>query len=108
MTETSFALSGSTGAFMAILSMAAATYFCRVAGFWLMGQVNVTPRLSRALAALPGSIVVATVLPIALRSGVPAILAVAAAVAVMMVRRNELAALLAGLVIASAARAIGL
>ena len=108
MSGPSLTLAGSTGAFLAILAMAAATYFCRVSGFWLMGQVTLTPRMNRALAALPGSIVVATVLPIALRSGLPAVLAVAAAVAVMMVRRSELIALIAGLAVASGARALGL
>jgi uncharacterized membrane protein len=107
MMEPSLALSGSAGAFMAILAMAVATYFCRVAGFWLMGQVTITPRVRRALVALPGSIVVATVAPIVLRSGLPAVAAVAAAIAVMAIRRNELAALIVGLAVASVTRAFG-
>ncbi len=101
-------LTGPTGAVAAIVGMAAATYLCRVAGFWMMSHVTITPRLRRALAALPGSIVAATVLPIALRSGLPAILAVAAAIAVMTIRRSELLALFAGLAVAAGARAVGL
>ena len=87
--------------------MAAATYLCRAAGVVLMSRVRLTPPIERALRALPGSIVVATVLPIAINAGVPAILGLAAALTTMSLTRNELPALAAGLVAVSAARAAG-
>ena len=92
----------------AILLMAAVTYPMRVGGYWLMGHVPLTPRLQRMLEALPGTVVVATIVPILAGEGRPAALAIAAAGAVMLVRRNDLLAVLAGMAVAAAARAAGL
>ena len=61
---------GTYGVLIAIAAMAVATYPMRVGGFWLMGHVPLTPRLRRMLEALPGTVVVATVLPILVREGV--------------------------------------
>ena len=55
--------------FIAILAMALATYLTRVAGFWLMGHVPMTPRVRRMLETLPGAIVVATVVPLVVKGG---------------------------------------
>jgi uncharacterized membrane protein len=96
---------GELGTVAAILAMAAATYAMRAGGFWLMAYVPLTPRVRRTLDALPGTVVVATVLPIVVREGVPAALAIAAAGAAMLVRRNDLLAVLAGMAAAAAARA---
>jgi uncharacterized membrane protein len=91
-----------------IIGMALATYACRVGGVWLMAHVPLTQRVRRGLAALPGSIIAATIVPIALKGGPPAVVALAAAVLIMMTRRNELLALVGGLAVASVARAFGL
>ena len=92
----------------AILAMAVATYAMRAGGFWLMGHVPLTARLRRMLEALPGSVVVAVVLPIVVRDGLAALLAIVAAGAVMLVRRNDLLAVIAGMSVAAAVRAAGL
>lgn len=92
----------------AILVMAAVTYPMRVGGFWLMGHVPLTPRLQRMLEALPGTVVVATIVPILASDGPPAALAIAAAGAVMLVRRNDLLAVVVGMAAAALARAYGL
>jgi uncharacterized membrane protein len=92
----------------AIIAMALATYVCRALGVWMMGHVPLTKRVRLALAALPGSIVIATIIPLAIRGGPAAILALAAALASMLVRRNELLALFVGLGVVSLARAAGL
>jgi uncharacterized membrane protein len=91
----------------AILAMAVATYAMRAGGFWLMARVPVTPRLRRMLEALPGSVVVAAVLPLIAREGLVAALAIAAAAAVMLVTRKDLLAVLAGMAVAAGARAVG-
>lgn len=96
------------GNVLAIAAMALATYLCRISGVVLMSRIRLTPRLGRALAALPGSIVAATVVPVALRSGPDAILGVVAGIVTMRLVRNELAALLAGLAVAAAVRALAL
>lgn len=92
----------------AIVAMAVATYLTRISGFWLMAHVPLTARLRRMLEALPGSVVAATVLPIVMKSGAPAGFAVAAALATMIVRRNEFLAVAVGIAAAAAARAAGL
>ena len=98
---------GSWGAYVAILAMALATYLCRISGVVLMSFIPLTPHVRRGLAALPGSIVVATVLPLVERLGLAAGLALVAAVGSMMLRRSELLALVVGMVVISAARAFG-
>jgi uncharacterized membrane protein len=91
----------------AILAMAVATYAMRAGGFWLMGRLPLTPRLARMLDALPGSIVVAAVLPMVVREGPVAALAIGTAGVVMLVRRNDLLAVLTGMMVAAGARAVG-
>lgn len=92
----------------AIVAMAVATYAMRAGGFWLMGHVPLTRRVRRMLEALPGSVVVATVLPIIVRDGLAAALAISAAGAVMLIGRNDLLAVITGMAVAAAARAKGL
>ncbi|AMJ59040.1 AzlD family protein [Bosea sp. PAMC 26642] len=99
---------GPWGATLAILAMALATYLCRISGVVLMGFIPLTPRVRRGLAALPGSIVVATVLPLVERLGLAAALALVAAIGSMVFRRSELLALIVGMGAVSAARAFGL
>jgi len=99
---------GSWGSFVAILAMAIATYLCRISGVILMGFIPLTPAVRRGLAALPGCIVAATVLPLIERLGLAAALALIAAIGSMMLRRSELLALLVGMSVVSLARAFGL
>jgi uncharacterized membrane protein len=101
-------VAGPAGPYLAIAAMAVATYLCRAAGVVLMSRVRLTPAVARALRALPGSIVVATVLPIIIEAGPAAILGLAAALVIMTLTRHELPALLAGLLAVSAARAVGI
>jgi uncharacterized membrane protein len=98
---------GPYGVVIAIVAMAAVTYPMRAGGYWLMGHVPLTPRLRRILEALPGTVVVATVLPILLREGVAAGAAIAAALLVTFIRRNDFVALIAGVGAAAAVRAMG-
>lgn len=98
---------GPWGSALAIAAMALATYLCRIAGAAVMSRVAITPRMERGLRALPGSIILATVLPMTLDSGPPAFVAIAAGVVVMMLTRIELAGLAAGLGTLSLIRALG-
>jgi uncharacterized membrane protein len=102
------AISGPWGAPIAILAMTAATYLCRISGLVLMSRVTLTPRVERALRALPGSIVVATVVPIATNGGAPALVGLGLAVLVMSLLRLELVAIVAGLGGVAALRTLGL
>jgi uncharacterized membrane protein len=93
------------GVLLAILAMAAATYPMRAGGYWLMGRVPLTPRVRRMLEASPGAVIVATILPIIVREGVPAALAILAGGAVMLVWRKDYLAVVAGMAAAAAWRA---
>ncbi|MBZ6076187.1 AzlD family protein [Microvirga puerhi] len=98
---------GPWGSALAIAAMALATYLCRIAGAVVMSRVAITPRMERGLRALPGSIILATVLPMILDAGVPAFVSIAAGIVVMTVTRFELAGLAAGLGTLSLIRALG-
>jgi uncharacterized membrane protein len=95
------------GVLGAIAAMAVATYAMRAGGFWMMRHVPPSPLLRRMLNALPGSVIVATVLPIIVRDGFTAMLAIGAAVAVMLATRRDIAAVIAGMAVAASARALG-
>jgi uncharacterized membrane protein len=92
---------------VAILAMALAAALTRVAGFWLMGHVPVTPRIRRMLETLPGAIVVATVAPLALKGGLPGLAGIAVAFGAMILRRNEFLAVALGLATIALARNFG-
>lgn len=92
---------------IAFAVMAAVTVASRVGGFWLMGYVNVTPRVRRMLDALPGSIIIAAALPVAINGGPVVIVAIAAAIVVTIIRRNEFVAVITGMAVAALARALG-
>jgi uncharacterized membrane protein len=102
------ALTTPYGTLIALVAMAGATYLCRASGVIFMNRISIGPRLARALRALPGSIVIATILPIAAQAGSPAFLGIAAAIGAMIVTRMEVAAIAAGLLTITALRAMGL
>jgi len=99
-------IAGPWGAALAIAAMAAATFLCRIAGVAIMSRVRITPRVERGLRALPGSIVMATILPVVLDNGWPAMLALAATILTMIRTRSELASLAAGLGTLAVVRAL--
>lgn len=95
------------GPFAGIAAMALATYFTRVVGFWAMGHVPMTLRVRRMLETLPGAIVVATIVPLMVRAGVPGLIGIAVTFASMVLRRNEFLAVALGMASVSLARALG-
>lgn len=97
----------SPGAIAAIAVMVFATTLMRVGGYWLMGFVPLTPRVRRMLEALPGSVVAAIVLPMIVKSGLAAVVAVGAGMAVMLWLRNEVLALIVGTAAAALIRYYG-
>lgn len=95
-------------AYWVILGMAAVTYALRIGGFLIMSRVAITPRVRRGLEALPGAIIVATVLPVALAGGVTALIGIVVAAVTMALVRQDLAAVVAGVGAAAFARSLGL
>jgi uncharacterized membrane protein len=96
-----------TDILVVIAAMTLVTIVMRVAGFWLMAYVPVTPRIKRMLAALPGSIIAAAVLPVVVEGGLVAAMAVVAAMAAMWLTRSDFVAVIAGMGVAAAARFAG-
>ena len=97
---------GTFGIWMAIAAMALVTYAIRAGGFWLMGYVPLTRRVRSILNALPGSVVVAIILPLAVRGGAAATVAVVTALVVMALRRNDLLSVICGVGAADIVRAL--
>jgi len=93
------------GSVLAIAAMALVTFLCRIAGVAVMSRVRITPRIERGLRALPGSIILATIMPVVIDNGPPAIIALAMAVVAMAVTRIDIVGLLAGLGTLSVIRA---
>lgn len=105
MSEAGAFIASPWGATLAIAGMALVTFLCRVAGVVLMSHVRITPRIERGLRALPGSIILASILPVALDNGWPAIVAIVAAIVTMAATRIDLLGLAAGLGTLSVIRA---
>lgn len=95
-------------AIIAICAMSVATQAMRLGGFWLMGHVPITPRVRKMLEALPGSVIIALVLPVVVKSGLTGYLTVGTVIGFMLFRRNEFIAVALGIAVASACRAYGL
>ena len=91
---------------LVIGAMTAVNYAIRAGGFFLMGYVPLTPRVRSILNALPGAVVMAIVLPLMVRGGLPAWAAVLLATAVMAWRRNDLLAVVCGMGAAAFIRAV--
>jgi len=95
------------GPFAGIMAIALATYFTRVIGFWAIGHVPMTLRLRRMLETLPGAIVLATIVPLMFRAGIPGVIGIATTSTVMFLRRNEFLAVACGMGSVALARAAG-
>jgi len=93
---------------LAIAAMTAVTLSLRLGGYFLMSYVTVTPRVRRMLDALPGSVIAAAVLPVALHGGVVAIAAVMLAMLAMYLSRSDIVAIVVGVGATALLRAAGL
>jgi uncharacterized membrane protein len=97
---------GAAGVWLIIAAMAVVTYAMRVGGFLLMGYVPMTGRVRAFLQALPGAVVVALVVPVAVSGRLSATAAVLVALAMMAWWRNDLAAVISGVAAAALVRAV--
>lgn len=92
---------------LAIALMTAVTVALRLGGYFMMSYVTVTPRVRRMLGALPGSVITAAVLPVALAGGTVAMAAVAVAMLAMLVTKRDIIAVIAGSATAALLRLAG-
>jgi uncharacterized membrane protein len=81
---------------LAIALMTVVTVSLRLGGYFMMSYVTVTPRVRRMLNALPGSVIAAAVLPVAVQGGAVAIAAVLVAMLAMAITRSDIVAVIAG------------
>jgi uncharacterized membrane protein len=89
-----------------LLAVSLASFACRAGGFWLMRFVNVTPRVQAALKAAPLAVMIAIVVPAALRGGVAEWIGVTMTALVMGLTRRDLVASLAGVATVAVCRAV--
>ena len=91
---------------VAILGMAAVTYAMRAGGFWLMRWMPMSRGMEAWLRHIPGAILVALVAPMVAAGGWPELAGVAAAIVVMRVTRQDVAAIAAGILTVALLRAL--
>ena len=101
-----FDMTLSPGTLRIILVMAAAVALCRLAGFWLMRFVPMTPRVAAGLNAIPLAVMIGIMLPPVLRGGLPEAVALAATLAAARFGANDLVAVLVGMASVAIARAV--
>jgi len=94
-----------TQALLAVAGMAIATFITRAGGFWLMRWVPMTPVLEAFLRGMAGSVVVAIIVPQAMKGDWPARAAIAASLVTMIATRQPIAAMLVGIAVAATWRA---
>jgi uncharacterized membrane protein len=88
-------------ALAAIVGMALVTYATRAGGVFLMGLVPITPRLESFLRSLSSSVLVALIVPAALKGDAASSAAVASAGLVMIATRSAIGAMIAGVAVAA-------
>ncbi len=91
---------------LTILGMALITYVTRSSGLWLMGRVKPTPRVAVWMRQIPGAILVALVTPAVLTGNLADAVAGLATVLVAWRTRNVLLAMVVGIVVVAALRAV--
>ena len=79
-----------------LFAIAAASFACRVGGFWVMRFITVTPRIRAMLAAAPLAVMMGIVTPAALHGGMPELGGLAATLLAMRLLKNDLPATFIG------------
>ncbi len=92
---------------LALGVIAIVTYLTRIGGLVIMGRMSITRRVERSLDALAGSVLVAIVVPAMVEGDLAAKVAVVTAIAIMLLTRNAVAAMGAGLIAAVVLRFAG-
>ena len=93
------------GFVIVVAAMAVTAYLTRIAGFFLMSFVAVTPRVEAWLKALPLAIMGAILAPTFAHGGPAEYAGFAATFAVFMWRRNDILAAVAGMATVALVRA---
>ena len=90
----------------AIAGMSVATYVCRAGGFWAMGLVPLTPRVTAWLESIPIAVLAAILAPAVARASPPEAAGFAAAVLAMRVSGNDFVGAISGVAAVAVARTV--
>ena len=90
---------------IAVMTIAAA--LCRLAGYWCMRFIPVTPRLEAGLRAIPLAVMIGIIGPPVLRGGIPELAGLVATVITVRLWSNDFVAILAGMGVVAAVRWVG-
>lgn len=101
-------VAGQAWPYLVILLMGLATYLLRAAGLWVANRFPLTPRFRRFLEYLAGSILVALVVPMAIKSGPVLTAAVVLAAAVAVTTGRSSLAIAAAILLTAGLRQFGL
>jgi uncharacterized membrane protein len=89
-----------------ILVMTVAAALCRLAGYGFMRFVPLTPRVEAGLKAVPLAVMIGIMGPPVLKGGMPEIVGLVATIAAVRLGLNDLIALVAGMGMVAALRAV--
>ena len=92
---------------VAILMMGVASHFCRVAGYFLMRYVAITPRVEAWLRALPIALMGAILGPVAANGGPAEWTGLAVSIGLMRATGNDFLSVLAAVLAVASVRALG-
>lgn len=86
--------------------MTLATYLTRILGVWAMHYVPITPWVQKFLSGMANTVLVAVVAPYAWEGDWPMRVGIAVAVLVMALTRRTVVAMLVGVIVTAALRAL--
>ncbi|MEQ1647552.1 MAG: AzlD domain-containing protein [Hyphomicrobiaceae bacterium] len=89
-----------------IAVMTAAAAACRLAGFWFMRLIPITPRVEAGLKAIPIAVMIGIIVPPVIKGGIPETVGLIATMAVVKLGANDLIAVLIGMASVAATRAL--
>ena len=93
---------------LAIAAMALASFACRVAGYFLMAWVPITPRVQGALKSIPLGVMIGIVMPSVLAGKLPEMVGLVVVFVAMKLTGKDVVAALAGAGAVGACRYFGL
>jgi uncharacterized membrane protein len=93
-------------AVVTILCMAAVTYATRASGLWLIGRVQLSPRVEAGLRYVPGAVLISFVAPALLDAGARGVVAGLVTAIVAWRSKSPLIAMICGVATLVALRAI--
>jgi uncharacterized membrane protein len=95
-----------TAILVALAVMATVTYATRISGVWSINLVRPSARLTQALDAATGAVLLAIVAPAAADGDIASQIAIVTSVAVMVITRKPLLAVTVGVVVTALLRAV--